>query len=139
MKDLINKSVKYRESFRPFAPAILENNIKKIFEVKKNYKSDYMEKVFKFKKKYQKVFPAVVHMDGSGRLMSVNKKTNKNFLSLLNKYYSKYKCPIILNTSFNIKGEPMVMNIDDAIRTFFISGIDMLVINNIVIDKNNQS
>lgn len=137
MKDLINKSVKYRESFRPFAPAILENNIKKIFEVKNNYKSDYMEKVFKFKKKYQKVFPAVVHMDGSGRLMSVNKKTNKNFLSLLNKYYSKYKCPIILNTSFNIKGEPMVMNIDDAIRTFFISGIDMLVINNIVIDKNN--
>ena len=135
MKNIINKSVKYRENFRPFAPAILENKIKDIFEVKKNYKSDYMEKVYYFKKKVKHKFPAVVHVDGTGRLMSVNRQSNIQFQKLLLKYDLKYKCPIILNTSFNIKGEPMVMNIDDAIRTFFISGLDILVLNNIVIEK----
>jgi carbamoyltransferase len=135
MKNMINRSVKYRENFRPFAPAIIEDKIKEIFNVRKNYTSNYMEKVFYFKKKYRKKFPAVVHKDGTGRLMSVNKSSNKDFFNLLNYYNLKYKCPIILNTSFNIKGDPIVMNIDDAIKTFFITGLDILVLNNIVIEK----
>tara|TARA_B100000989_G_scaffold285048_2_gene252417 strand:+ start:1291 stop:3015 length:1725 start_codon:yes stop_codon:yes gene_type:complete len=138
MKDLINKSVKFREGFRPFAPAILEKKITRFFEVKKNYKSEYMEKVFFFKKRFNKKFPAVVHKDGSGRLMSVNNNTEKKFLKLLKCYDQKYKCPILLNTSFNLNGEPIVHTIDDALKTFFISGIDTLVLNDIVIEKSHN-
>lgn len=135
MKDLINLSVKYREKFRPFAPAILSEKVKQIFETKINYKSEYMEKVFLIRKKYRNKFPAVVHADGTGRIMTVNKKNNAVFYELIKNYSDRYNCPMILNTSFNVKNEPIVYNIDDALRTFMTTGIDILVINNIVIEK----
>ena len=105
MKDIVNSSIKYRESFRPFAPAILEKNITKIFDIKK-HKSDYMEKVFYFKK-FKTIYPAVVHEDGSGRVMTVNDNSSKKFKELLEYYEKKYKCEIILNTHLMLKESPL--------------------------------
>ena len=94
-----------------------------------------MEKVFFFKNAYKKKFPAVIHEDGSGRIMTVNNESNQKFKELLQHYEKKYDCPVILNTSFNVKGEPIVESPEDAIKTFYSSGLDVLVINNFIVEK----
>ena len=135
MKRIVNESIKYRENFRPFAPAVLEKHVSKIFKVSKNHKSDYMEKVFYFKDVYKKLYPAVVHADGSGRIMTVNEKSNYRFKELLEYYEEKFACPIILNTSFNVKGEPIVESPESALKTFFSSGLDILILEDFIIEK----
>ena len=135
MKKTVNESIKYRESFRPFAPAVLDKHVSKIFKVSKKHKSDYMEKVFFFKDKYKKKYPAVVHADGSGRIMTVNENSNFKFKELLDYYEKKFNCPIILNTSFNVKGEPIVESPESAIKTFFSSGLDILILEDFIVEK----
>ncbi len=135
MKKTVNESIKYRESFRPFAPAVLDKHVTKIFKVSKKHKSDYMEKVFFFKDKYKKKYPAVVHADGSGRIMTVNENSNFKFKELLDYYEKKFNCPIILNTSFNVKGEPIVESPESAIKTFFSSGLDILILEDFIVEK----
>lgn len=133
MKDLINKAVKYREPFRPFAPAILDEYGDEFFE---NYEFvPYMEKVLRFKENKKKLVPAVCHVDGTGRLQSVSKEMNPLFWQLINEFRELTGIPLVLNTSFNLNGEPIVHSVSDALRTFYSCGMDTLIIGKYLIEK----
>lgn len=135
MKEIINSAVKYRESFRPFAPAILKEFQDKVFEIKKNRNVFFMERVLKIKKEWQKKIPAVTHSDGSGRLQTVCDKINPEFYRYISEFYNITGVPVLLNTSFNLNGEPIVSSPSDAIKTFFSCGLDVLIINKFLILK----
>lgn len=135
VKDRVNTSIKYREGFRPFAPSVLEEKENEFFVIVKNQNSYFMEKVFLFKDMYKDKLPGVVHFDGSGRLQSVSKKTNPKYHKLISEFEKLSGYPIVLNTSFNINGMPLVETPSDALDCFYKSGIDYLVMNNIIVEK----
>ncbi len=132
MKDKVNAKIKFRESFRPFAPAVLAEHANDIFEC--DVESPYMSTTFKLKHK-QTEFPAITHVDNTSRIQTVSSLQNGKFYELLDAFYELTGCPLVLNTSFNVMGEPIVCSPSDAIRTFSESGIDILVINNFIIRK----
>ncbi len=136
MKDIVNASVKYREGFRPFAPAVLKEEIPRLFDVTEENTAYFMEKVFRFKNEWKKKMPAVVHFDGTGRAHTVDKKVNKLFYELIQEFYKLSSCPVVLNTSFNINKMPLVETPGDAIDCFFQSGIDILIMHTYIIRKN---
>jgi len=153
---ILNLKIKYRESFRPFAPSILLEHVDKWFDLKSA--SPYMLMVANIKDKlkipvkssHKKLFgikklnikrskiPAVTHVDYSARIQTVDKKTNKTFHDLIKQFYNLTNCPILVNTSFNVRNEPIVCNPKDALRCFMGSEMDVLVINNFVLEKNKQ-
>ena len=133
IKDHINKNVKFREYFRPFAPAILEENLYDYFSI--SQKSPHMLIACDVKKDKSKKIPAVVHVDNSCRVQSVSKKINFKFWNLINEFYKISKVPVILNTSFNIKGEPIVNTSEDAVKCFKKYNIDYLVIGTNLVKK----
>ena len=135
MKDKVNNAVKYRETFRPFAPSILEERVAEYFECEKDAKVPFMEKVFMIRPEKRKVIPAVTHIDGSGRLQTVGKTCNPRYYKLISEFNKITGVPVVLNTSFNLKGEPIVCSPTDAIRTFFSCGLDALVLGNYVVMK----
>ena len=137
MKDLVNRVIKYREAFRPFAPSILEERVDEYFECARDASVPFMERVFQIKKSKQKEIPAVVHIDGSGRLQTVSKKTNPRYYKLIQEFEKLTGVPVVLNTSFNLKGEPIVMTPTDAIRTFHTSGLDALIMGNYCLVKES--
>jgi carbamoyltransferase len=132
-KDKINKQVKHREYFRPFAPAILIEKAKEYFNLK--FKSPFMLLAVSSKKNTLIKAPAIVHYDGSARVQTVEKSVNLNFYKLIKEFYNKSGVPILLNTSFNDKGEPIVCSPEDALNTFLKTRIDFLIMNNILIKK----
>lgn len=129
MKDQVNARIKFRESFRPFAPVVLEEDASEYFG--ENF-APYM--TFTTKVKADSI-PAVTHIDDTARLQTVNEKQNTRLYHLLKEFKAQTNCPVLLNTSFNIMGEPIVCTPEDAIRTFEKSGIDVLVINNYIVEK----
>lgn len=131
-KDLLNAKIKRRESFRPFAPSILKEFVEEYFEV--NDIVPFMEKVFPIKKEKQHLIPAVTHVDGTGRLQSVDSKTSPAYHSLIKNFYNKTGVPILLNTSFN-ENEPIVNSPLEALDCFLRTSMDMLVLENIVIER----
>ena len=133
MKTIVNEKIKYREKFRPFAPAVLEEEAYKYFDNLKN--SKYMEIALMVKKNKIDLIPAVTHIDGTARLQTVTKKFNKKFYKLINEFYKLTNIPILLNTSFNIQGEPIVCSVEDALKNFYLSGLDILYLDNFVIKK----
>jgi carbamoyltransferase len=135
-KDRINSAIKYRESYRPFAPIVLEDQAHIYFDVPEGFQSHYMEKVRPIRDEFHAKIPAVTHVDGSGRLQTVTKKTNPWLFDVVTHFKELTGVPIILNTSFNINGEPIVRTPDDAISTFFNSGLENLVIGNYFVKKN---
>ncbi len=135
MKDLVNRVIKYREGFRPFAPSILEERVSEYFECKKEDRVPFMERVYMIKKDKQKEIPAVTHVDGSGRLQTVSRKTNERYYKLISEFEKITGTPVVLNTSFNLKGEAIVCTPTDAIRTFMSSGLDYLIMGNYVLSK----
>ena len=134
MQKKVNSAVKYRESFRPFAPATIEEKASEIFDISKKTKIPFMEKAV-LVKKLEKKIPAVVHVDGTARVQTINKDFNKKFYNLINEFYKITNVPVLLNTSFNLNGEPIVMSPSDAIRTFHICGLDILVLQDYVVEK----
>ena len=134
-KDIINSAVKFRESFRPFAPAILKEYIGEYFETESITEVPFMEKVLQFKADKTLKVPAVVHDDGSGRLQTVNSKSSPRYYDLISSFHEITGIPMVVNTSFNLNGEPMVNSPEDAIRTFFTCGLDILYLGNIRITK----
>lgn len=138
MKDLVNRVIKYRESFRPFAPSVLEEHVAEYFVCKPHERVPFMERVFMVRKEKQKTIPAVVHVDGSGRLQTVSKKQSPRYYKLISEFKKLTEVPVVLNTSFNLKGEPIVMTPTDAIRTFVSSGLDALVMGNWVLTKSKE-
>ena len=133
MRNILNFKIKRRESFRPFAPSILQELTKDWFEV--DDEVPFMSKVYKVKKDKQHLIPAVVHVDGTGRLQSVDGKYNKNYYNLIKEFYNLTKVPIILNTSFN-ENEPIVRNPEQAIECFLRTDMDLLVLENHVLSRN---
>ena len=135
MKDIINSAVKYRESYRPFAPAVLGEYASKIFEIDKNEKINFMQKAVKVRKNWKKKIPAITHVDGTARVQTVYEKNNRKFYKLISEFNKITNVPVILNTSFNLNGEPIVCNPEDAIKTFFTCGLDILVLENFIVEK----
>jgi carbamoyltransferase len=153
----LNLKVKYRESFRPFAPSILLEDLSEWFNL--NIESPFMlfvadikdDKKIRMSEKEKKLFgidklnikrsdiPAVTHVDYSARVQTVNKKTNRLFYDLISKFKENTGCPIIVNTSFNVRGEPIVNTPTDAFNCFMGTDLDYLVIGNCVLDKNKQN
>ena len=132
MQELINKKIKRRENFRPFAPSILIEEKKNWFQNKSA--NPYMSMVETILPKKRRFVPAVVHLDGTGRVQTVSKKSNIKFYKLIKNFYSKTKVPILLNTSFN-ENEPVVFTLKNAMDCFLRTQMDILVLNNFVIKK----
>ena len=152
----LNLKIKFRESFRPFAPSILKEHCNKYFKL--NTESPYMLIVSEVKDKIRcqltdqenllfgieklnikrSTIPAVTHVDYSARIQTVEKNTNLIFYDLISKFYEKTGCPLVVNTSFNIRGEPIVCTVEDAYNCFMGTNLDLLVINNFVLKKQDQ-
>ena len=135
MKDIINGMIKYRENYRPFAPATLADRVSEFFDVDQGYTCNFMEKVVQIRKSVQPQIPAVTHFDGSGRLQTVQKAHNPYFYKVIEEFGNITGIPVVLNTSFNVNGEPIVLSPDDAINTFYNSGLKYLMLENILIKK----
>ncbi|MBX7144208.1 MAG: carbamoyltransferase [Oligoflexia bacterium] len=134
IKDRLNARVKFREEFRPFAPAILAECGAEYFQ---HYQESlYMERTQKFHSAAISKVPGVVHKDGTGRVQSVSLELNPKFYQLIKAFYLKTGVPLILNTSFNVMGKPIIHTVEDAVAVFYTSGLDVLVIDNFVIDKS---
>ena len=133
-KDLLNEKIKRRESFRPFAPSILIEYVDEYFENVDMV--PFMEKVFPIKPTKYNLIPAVTHVDGTGRLQTVSKEFNPRYYSLIEAFRKRTKIPILLNTSFN-ENEPIVDNPDQAIDCFLRTNMDMLVLENYIVIRNN--
>ena len=134
-KDLLNAKIKRRESFRPFAPSILEEHVADWFELAEPV--PFMEKVFPIKESRQSEIPAVTHVDGSGRLQSVMKSVAPRYHGLISRFYSKTQVPILLNTSFN-ENEPIVNAPKHALDCYLRTSMDMLVLGNCVVTERNN-
>ena len=157
MQKNLNLKVKFRESFRPFAPSILREDLSEWFDLDED--SPYMlmvsninkDKIIKMTEDQKKLFgidklnikrseiPAVTHVDYSARIQTVNKKTNEKYFRLIEKFKAKTNCPVLVNTSFNVRGEPIVNTPLDAFNCFMGTNLDKLVIGNCYLDKNNQN
>ena len=157
MQKNLNLKVKFRESFRPFAPSILKENVKDWFDI--NCESPYMllvanvkkEKVLQISDKDEKLFgidklnikrsliPAVTHVDNSARIQTVDKETNEKYYKLIQKFEELTGCPVIVNTSFNVRGEPIVNSPLDAFNCFMGTDLDILVIGNCYLKKEEQN
>lgn len=157
MQKTLNLKIKFRESFRPFAPSILADHVEEWFEV--NVNSPYMLLVsnikdnkcdqarankqvgsFGFEKltSIRSKIPAVTHVDYSARIQTVHADINPRYYKLIEKFYEKTNCPALINTSFNIRGEPIVRSPEDAFRCFMGTKLDVLVINNYILYKTEQ-
>ena len=136
MRDHINKNVKFREYFRPFAPAVLYENLYDFFSIKQS--SPHMLIACKVKKSKKKFIPAVVHVDESCRAQSVSKDLNLNFWKLINEFKKITGIPVLLNTSFNIKGQPIVNSPKDAIDCFRKYKKDYLIMDTFLIKKTKK-
>ncbi len=131
-KDLLNAKIKRRESFRPFAPSILEEYVGEYFEV--TDRVPFMEKVFPIKEKYHGRIPAVTHVDGTGRLQSVSREVSPRYYDLIETFRQKTGVPILLNTSFN-ENEPIVNSPEHALECYLRTNMDMLVLENCVVER----
>ena len=157
MQKNLNLKVKYRESFRPFAPSILKSDLKDWFDI--NVDSPYMllvaninkNKIIEMNEEQKKLFginklnikrseiPAVTHVDYSARIQTVHENTNRKYFKLIKKFKEKTNCPVIVNTSFNVRGEPIVNTPLDAFNCFMGTELDKLVIGNCYLDKKSQN
>ena len=133
MKDYLNSRVKFREAFRPFAPAVLEECQSDYFAI--NQSSPHMLIACQAKPLAQERAPAIVHVDNSCRVQSVSKNTNLRFHNLISAFHALTDCPVVLNTSFNVKGQPIVNSPAEAIDCFLSTNIDCLVVGDYVIEK----
>jgi carbamoyltransferase len=131
-QQLLNEKIKKRESFRPFAPSILEEFGSEYFE---DYQfTPFMERVLKIREEKRELIPAVTHVDGSGRLQSVRRILRPRYHQLITEFYNITGIPILINTSFN-ENEPVVNMPEEAISTFERTNLDILVIGNYVLVK----
>jgi carbamoyltransferase len=156
MQKELNLKIKFRESFRPFAPSVLREDVKDWFEL--DYDSPYMLLVSEVKKEKQvqmsaqdenlfgieklnvkrSSIPAITHVDYSARIQTVHKETNPKYYDLLKEFKKITNCPVLVNTSFNVRGEPIVCSIEDAFNCFMGTNLDVLVIEDFILYKDQQ-
>jgi carbamoyltransferase len=133
IKERINARVKFREEFRPFAPSILHEHGPAYFE---DYQeAPYMERTLRFREDVISKVPGVVHEDRTGRLQTVREAWNPRYHALVSEFYRLTGVPLVLNTSFNVMGKPIAHSVEDALSVFFTSGVDVLVIDDVAIQK----
>jgi carbamoyltransferase len=135
MRDVVNSRVKHREEFRPFAPAVAAEHAEKYFDMQGVDSSDFMEFVVPATAVGRDKARAVVHFDGSARLQTVSRRTNESFWNMIREFDRLTGVPIVLNTSFNVRGEAIVCAPEDAIRCFLSTDIDLLALENYVVVK----
>jgi carbamoyltransferase len=135
MKNIVNSKIKFREEFRPFAPVILSEHAKAYYKDADSLMSPFMLATFQATSRAKKIAPATVHVDGTSRIQTVGKHYRGRYRRVLEVFYAKTHQPILLNTSFNLKGEPIVNSPADAYATFIRSGIDVLILEKYVIVK----
>jgi carbamoyltransferase len=133
MKDKINAEVKHREAFRPFAPSATAECRSRYFEIE--VEAPFMLKVCQVRPEYRDKLPAITHVDGSARLQTVRRETNPRYHRLLEEFGKLSGIPVVLNTSFNIMGEPVVESPVQAIRCFASTGLDVLAIGDFIVHK----
>ncbi len=156
MQKELNLKIKFRESFRPFAPSVIREDLNEWFEL--NYDSPYMLLVSEVKKSKQinmsnkdkelfgiqklnvkrSSIPAITHVDYSARIQTVHKETNPRYYDLLMEFKKNTDCPVLVNTSFNVRGEPIVCSIEDAFNCFMGTNLDILVIEDFILFKEDQ-
>jgi carbamoyltransferase len=156
MQTRMNLKIKYRESFRPFAPAVLSDKASEWFDLE--VESPYMLLVapvredkrikpdsgssglsgFEKLKARRSAIPAVTHVDYSARVQTVNRQDNPLYYDLINCFYKKTNCPVVINTSFNVRGEPLVLTPEDAVRCFMRTQMDHLVLGSFLLNKEEQ-
>jgi carbamoyltransferase len=156
MQSKMNRKIKFRESFRPFAPSMLEEHTGEYFDF--HQPSPYMLLVYDIREKYRhqlsdeekkrsglnklslirSIVPAITHVDYSARLHTVSRDTNPYYYDVIDHFYRLTGCPIIINTSFNVRGEPIVESPQDAYRCFMRTNMDYLVLENFLIEKREQ-
>ena len=153
MQSTMNLKIKFRESFRPFAPVVLKEHVDKFFEMRANEESPYMlmvapvresirneqdESLSGINKLHQvrSTIPAVTHVDYSARVQTVDSIRNPEFHGLMERFYEKTGCPVLINTSFNVRGEPIVCTPEDAYRCFSVTEMDVLVMGQFVLIKD---
>jgi carbamoyltransferase len=152
----MNLKIKFRESFRPFAPSVIKEEVSNFFEIE--MESPYMLLVAPVKKEIcremsdeerkrfgldklhvvRSSIPAVTHVDYSARIQTVNKDDNPLYYWMIKKFAEKYGCPVIINTSFNVRGEPIVCTPEDAYLCFMRTNMDYLIMGNFLIEKEEQ-
>ena len=138
-KDVLNRQVKHRESFRPFAPVVLLERVKEWFDLEgASPESPFMLRVCKFRDERKAEVPGVVHVDGTGRLQTVTPDANGTLYRLTSAFKEKTGVPIILNTSFNVAGEPIVETPQDALNALLSTGIDFCVLENQLVQKRKE-
>lgn len=141
MKDVVNTKIKFREPFRPFAPSVLVDSADKFFEIERpetQYPARFMLYVVPVLEKMKSVIPAVTHVDGTARLQTVHESENPRYYGLIRKFGELTGIDTVLNTSFNLKGEPIVNTPENAYSTFSRSEMDTLVLQNFIIEKKSQ-
>jgi len=156
MQSVMNLKIKYRESFRPFAPSVLDEHVQKYFKIKTS--SPYMLQVAEVEDEHRiemtddeqalfgidklnvprSALPSITHVDYSARIQTVHSNTNPPYHNLLSSFYELTGCPVLVNTSFNVRGEPIVCTPEDAYRCFMRTEMDILVMENVVLYKNKQ-
>jgi carbamoyltransferase len=156
MQAVMNLKIKYRESFRPFAPSVLREHVRDWFDLDDD--SPYMlmvadvvesrrrrmtgeeERLWGIEKLnvVRSEIPAVTHVDYSARVQTVRREINPLYYEIMEAFYKKTGCPVIVNTSFNVRGEPIVCSIEDSYRCFMRTEMDYLVLENCVLDKTDQ-
>jgi carbamoyltransferase len=156
MQSVMNLKIKYRESFRPFAPSVLREHVHDFFEL--NEDSPYMLIVANVQKKHlleetseskklwgieklnvpRSTIPAITHVDYSARIQTVTREANPLYYDIINAFYQLTGCPVIVNTSFNVRGEPIVCTPEDAYRCFMRTEMDYLVLEEFILDKRQQ-
>jgi len=140
MKDIVNSKIKFREPYRPFAPSVLAESAEKYFELPRatsHYPARYMLYVVPVKPEAQSTLPAITHVDGTGRLQTVFKDQSPRYYKLIERFGQATGVPVILNTSFNLRGEPIVTTPANAFNTFIKSEMDSLVLDNYLIEKSS--
>ncbi len=140
MKEILNLKVKHREKFRPFAPVVCIEDAKKYFKCNSLIPepTDFMLMVYPVKKEWHKKIPAVTHIDGSGRLQTIRKHQNELYYNLIKEFGKLSKIPILINTSFNIRGEPIVCTPYDAYMCMMGTGIDYLIMDKFLINREDN-
>jgi carbamoyltransferase len=140
MKEILNQKVKHREKFRPFAPVVCDDDALKYFEcdVPIPEPTDFMLMVYPVRKEWQDKIPSVTHVDGSGRLQTIRRFQNPLYHDLIKEFGKLSGVPILINTSFNIRGEPIVCTHQDAYKCMMGTGIDVLVMDKFLIRRDDN-
>ena len=163
MQQTMNLKIKFRESFRPFAPCVLREHAADVFEMEPGQESPYMLLVAPVRDSWRSELsaedqaklvdpdlrvrvsvprsriPAITHVDYSARVQTVDEERHGRYARLMQRFYEKTECPVIVNTSFNIRGEPIVCSPEDAFRCFMATDMDVLVLEDYVLRKQDQS